>query len=789
MSNRQHILTLFALIFCIVIFTIGCSFTALNPKDEDNPDETDKTPVETIATMPNFSLSTGIYDHDLSIDITTTTNGATIYYTTNGDTPTTSSSVYSTPISVSGHGTVMTIKSIAVKDGMDNSEIASATYTIHKIGSLILSLDSSSIPNRTITPTIDMDVATYDISGLGPDGADFNIFNWVSSSVSVVDLKAGTWTIAVNAKNSAGTIIGSGSTIIDVLASSVINATVIATPLDGNGTLVVNLDSSEIPIANATVSGYVKNISGDQTNLTDFTITGSPMTSAVSSTVLPKGYYGLWLNIQEDTTTIFYGIIDVARIVYNETTIADLTVEGIGEDTGVSITIENDLDPPIEISFSGQQSVIDEGTNMTVVATTDPTPVDTYQWYLSGQPLSGETAASITIGSTLEVRTTPYHLTLLVSLGSILSAESITFTVSDPPDPSLLDNFDDGDDTNLWGGVAGAMNDFGGLTMTYDPANAYNGSSYALAMDYDVSATNEWSVVFMPLSPPDPSTDLTGYENLTFYVKGSIANIPFRIGLENTSIDPDRNRAKVYINDYLDGGVTSSYQKVTIPLGAFANLDDFTNVKVIIFVFEEYYATANGAPTSGILYIDDIGFESASLGYVRIDHFGDNFWPNALGGNIGNMGYGDATHTSSFTDVNFHNYTYALQSVYDTGETDWCVMFFIFGGGEDSFTPIPADYSAFNKLTLWIKGNSASETPAKIRIDLNDTLEHSAYIPDNTVEGTALSTAWTKYTINLSEFGTLDTSAIKQFNFLYEASQVGVNKSGIVYFDEIQFEE
>ena len=81
---------------------------------------------ETCAT-PTFSLAEGVYTSAQNVTISTTTEGATIYYTTNGDTPTTSSSVYSSAINVS---TTTTIKAIAVKEGNNNSAVASATYTI-----------------------------------------------------------------------------------------------------------------------------------------------------------------------------------------------------------------------------------------------------------------------------------------------------------------------------------------------------------------------------------------------------------------------------------------------------------------------------------------------------------------------------------------------------------------------------------------------------------------------------------------------------------------------------------
>lgn len=86
-------------------------------------------PQETVAT-PTFSPIGGTYTTDQTVSINTTTVGALIYYTTDGSTPTTSSTLYSSPVSIAGNGTSITIKAIAVKSGMLDSAIASDTWTI-----------------------------------------------------------------------------------------------------------------------------------------------------------------------------------------------------------------------------------------------------------------------------------------------------------------------------------------------------------------------------------------------------------------------------------------------------------------------------------------------------------------------------------------------------------------------------------------------------------------------------------------------------------------------------------
>ena len=76
---------------------------------------------------PTFTPAAGEYTAAQSVEIACATEGAAIYYTTDGTDPTAASTAYTAAIAV---GETMTIKAIAVKEGMADSEIASATYTI-----------------------------------------------------------------------------------------------------------------------------------------------------------------------------------------------------------------------------------------------------------------------------------------------------------------------------------------------------------------------------------------------------------------------------------------------------------------------------------------------------------------------------------------------------------------------------------------------------------------------------------------------------------------------------------
>ena len=98
------------------------------------------------AATPTFLPASGTYPSAQNVTISDATMGAKIYYTTDGSTPSSGSTLYSAPIVVN---VTKTINAIAMASGYRGSAVASAAYTIN-------------IPSLTVaTPTFSPAAGTY----------------------------------------------------------------------------------------------------------------------------------------------------------------------------------------------------------------------------------------------------------------------------------------------------------------------------------------------------------------------------------------------------------------------------------------------------------------------------------------------------------------------------------------------------------------------------------------------------------------------------------------------------
>lgn len=227
------------------------------------------------AATPAFSPTAGTYTSPQSVTISDTTPGATIYYTTNGSTPTTSSTKYAAPVSVTSSAT---LKAIAVATGFNNSAVGSAAYVIN-------------VPQTTATPTFSPVAGTYT----------------TSQSVVISDTTAGASIYYTTNGTTPTTASTKYTTPIAVSSSQTLEAIAVATGFNNSGVATAAYTIQSGPATIGFASGFTSSagltlnggatVVSNRLRLTD----GSP-------TEARSVFYSTPVNIQSFTNTFSFQI-------------------------------------------------------------------------------------------------------------------------------------------------------------------------------------------------------------------------------------------------------------------------------------------------------------------------------------------------------------------------------------------------------------------------------------------------------------------------------------------------
>ena len=369
-------------------------------------------------------------------------------------------------------------------------------------------------------------------------------------------------------------------------------------------------------------------------------------------------------------------------------------------------------------------------------------------------------------------------LTLMVTIGLIViipNCNDISRTGEPSTNPSvavgLIDDFDDGDDDNLFDGA----NELWGMALTrsYDDANAMGGTGKALRINYNMGLDG-WSAAVFGIG--SSFKNVSSYNYLIFYIKGTVDN--FGIAMKDSS-----NEKILAINDYIEGGaISDTYKKVTVPLSAFTGvtLTDITYVWI-------NFASGDMSTTTGTIYIDDLGFaeteatssslavssssssssSTASSSATLIDNFDDEDDNNFFNGTNGPWGM---ALTRSF-DAG------ALQIDYNMALEGWSAFSFGIGSGYNDFT-------SYSNLTFYIKGTTDSYGVAmkdsannEIILDINSYIEG----------GSVISGDYRKVTVPLSAFTSVNKSNVTFIWINFAAGDMS-NTTGTIYVEDLALE-
>jgi hypothetical protein len=225
------------------------------------------------AAEPVFNPAPGTYTTAQNVSLTSATTGATIYYTTDGSTPTHSSATYSAPIVV--NGTSLTIRAFASASGYQDSPIVVGTYQIQPVTSTVA------------TPTISPATGTTFSSSLSVSMAD------TTANSTIYYTTNGTTPTTSSTKYTGAFNISASTTVNAIAAASGMNNSSVATAtytLASSGT-GINYGSGFGSTAGLTLNGAATNAGSSGLEVT----TGS--TYQIGS-----AFYNTPMNIQTFTT-------------------------------------------------------------------------------------------------------------------------------------------------------------------------------------------------------------------------------------------------------------------------------------------------------------------------------------------------------------------------------------------------------------------------------------------------------------------------------------------------------
>jgi 6-phosphogluconolactonase len=291
-------------------------------------------------------------------------------------------------------------------------------------GSLSIQL-TNNINARTLLPPIDMNAASFTVSGTGPGGATFSQTT-NGGSVTVGDLAFGSWSVTVNALNAGGTIIGSGQATVTVHTGQTSTVDISVVPLGGNGTLNLSVTWTASQVDSPSIQATLTPPSGPAIPLS-FSVSGNQAT--YSSTTIPAGYQTLTLQLLDNNIPVM-GAVEVARIVAGQTTTGSYAFTNVNQPGGsIMVNITPAMADPIPVSISGVSSTITAGTSITATASvSDGTTGVVYVWYLNG--VSQTTGSGYTLGSALAPGNYRLDVTAYTADGTRAGSGTTSFQVT-----------------------------------------------------------------------------------------------------------------------------------------------------------------------------------------------------------------------------------------------------------------------------------------------------------------------------------------------------------------------
>jgi hypothetical protein len=306
--------------------------------------------------------------------------------------------------------------------------------TQNDVGNLTITLNSET--SKSFEPEISMEVASYSISGTGPNGREFGPITSEEDEITVTDLYKGDWTITAEAFNEDGDSLGQGSSEVTIIGSKTNNTNITVKEHEGTGSIEFEINLPEVAIDNlqivATIESFFIEDSEDPEELS-FTIDEETNTSTLTQDDVPNGYYTLSFDLYDgaiDDDDNIYGKVDIIRVVKDQTTNVNLTLSA--SDVNITGDLEVSINNNIIISpvatISPTDVSIYEGETQEFCVTVEQEDDYQYEWYVDGELKSSESDC-YTIDDNLSLGN--HNIDVLIFSDDIVTTASTSFTINE----------------------------------------------------------------------------------------------------------------------------------------------------------------------------------------------------------------------------------------------------------------------------------------------------------------------------------------------------------------------
>ena len=197
-----------------IAITESTTLKAIAIKDGVESDVASATYTMNRPEAPTFDVAEGTFASAFTLHLATATDGATIYYTTDGTTPTSSNSAYTTGIDIPAAST--TVKAVAVKNGL-TSDVATAAYTYDTRPAPSFTLSATSIDLKVKETSSAVTLTTNSDGAVTFACADAHItLTGTGNSRTIKADAAGIYTVTVSTAATSNYLAGNGTITVNV---------------------------------------------------------------------------------------------------------------------------------------------------------------------------------------------------------------------------------------------------------------------------------------------------------------------------------------------------------------------------------------------------------------------------------------------------------------------------------------------------------------------------------------------------------------------------------------------